>query len=123
MNFHNPDTSPAPMEWLALDEDERITLVSAYHERNNIPLPDAQLHAVIHVVVENQLAMGEATVIETLKRLQKEGLGRHDAIHAIGSVLAEDLYTLMQDQTGPADATYQRYLARLRTLTAASWRA
>jgi hypothetical protein len=121
VNFHNPDTSPAPMEWLALDEGERIALVSAYHERNNIPLPDAQLHAVIHVVVENQLAMGEATVGETLERLQREGLGRHDAIHAIGSVLAEDLYTLMQDQTGPADATYQNYLSRLRQLTANNW--
>jgi len=120
-NFHNPDTSPAPMEWLALDEGERIALVSAYHERNNIHLPDAQLHAVVHVVVENQLAMGEATVIETLERLQKEGLGRHDAIHAIGSVLAEDLYTLMQDQTGPADATYQKYLSGLRQLTANNW--
>jgi hypothetical protein len=65
--------------------------------------------------------MGEATVGETLERLQREGLGRHDAIHAIGSVLAEDLYTLMQDQTGPADATYQNYLSRLRQLTANNW--
>ena len=119
-NFNNPDTSPSPSEWLTLDEGA-IALVSSYHERNNISLPDAQLHAVIHVVVENQIAMGEATVIETLERLQKEGLGRHDAIHAIGSVLAEDLYTLMQDQTDPADATYQKYLSRLRQLTANNW--
>jgi hypothetical protein len=78
MTSYDPEVLPDAAEWLALDEGERITLVSAYHERNNILLPDAQLHAVIHVVVENQLAMGEATVIETRERLQKEGLGRHD---------------------------------------------
>ena len=121
MSVHNPDTSPAATEWLALDEGERIRLVLTYHERNQISLPDPQLHAVIHVVVENQIAMGEGTVVETLERLRREGLSRHDAIHAIGSVLAEDLYTLMQEQTAPADATYQQYLARLRQLTANNW--
>jgi hypothetical protein len=121
MSVHDPDTPPAAAEWLALDEEERISLVSAYHERNQIALPDPQLHAVIHVVVENQIAMGEATVVQTLERLRSEGLSRHDAVHAIGSVLAEDLYTLMQEQTGPADATYQKYLTRLRQLNANNW--
>jgi hypothetical protein len=45
-------------------------------------------HAANHVIVENQLAMGDATVVPaTLARLMQEGLDRHDAIHAIGSVL------------------------------------
>jgi hypothetical protein len=52
-----------------------------------VRLPNAQLHAVIHVVVENQLALGEEVVVETLARLQREGLGRHDGVHAIGSFL------------------------------------
>ena len=121
MDSYNPDTPLPARAWLSLDEGERIGLVSAHHQRNDISLPNAELHAVIHVVVENQLAMGESTVVETLERLQKEGLSRHDAVHAIGSVLAEDLYTLMQEQTGPADATYQKYLNRLQQLTAQSW--
>jgi hypothetical protein len=121
MNLYDPDMPPAASVWLALGEGERIDLVFGYHERQNIHLPDAQLHAVIHVVVENQIAMGEATVVETCERLRKEGLSRHDAIHAIGSVLAEDLYTLMRDQMSPADATYQRYLTRLRQLNANNW--
>jgi hypothetical protein len=79
------------MDWLGTDEGERIELVSAYHRRQKIKLPNSQLHAVIHVVVENQLALGEETVVNTLSRLQGEGLSRHDAIHAIGSVLAENL--------------------------------
>ena len=121
MSSYDPEASPSAGPWLSLDEGERIELVSAYHRRNHIPLPNAQLHAVIHVVVENQLALGEAAVVETLARLQREGLSRHDAVHAIGSVLAEDLYTLMQEQTSPADAAYKKYLDRLRRLTAKNW--
>lgn len=121
MNTYNPDVPPAPTDWLQTDEGDRIGLVTAYHRRRNIKLPNAQLHAVIHVVVENQLALGEEIVVNTLARLQKEGLDRHDAVHAIGSVLAENLYELMRED----DATgglYRKYLARLERLTAEVWR-
>ena len=123
MSAYDPDASPVPTTWLQTDEGERIELVSAYHRRNNVKLPDAKLHAVIHVVVENQIALGEETVIETLARLQREGLGRHDALHAIGSVLAENLYELMQEDRESANGPYRMYLQRLQTLTASSWRA
>jgi hypothetical protein len=83
----------------------------------------AQLHFVIHVVIENQLALGEETVVRTLARLQAEGLGRHDALHAIGSVLAADLYELMHESSASTGATYARYLERLETLTAKNWQA
>jgi hypothetical protein len=123
MDSYNPDTSPVPTDWLGTDEGERIELVSAYHRRQKIKLPNSQLHAVIHVVVENQLALGEETVGNTLSRLQGEGLSRHDAIHAIGSVLAENLYELMQEGDASTGAPYQRYLERLQRLTAKNWRA
>jgi hypothetical protein len=86
-------------------------------------LPNAQLHAVIHVVVENQVALGEEVVIETLARLQGEGLSRHDALHAIGSVLAADLYELMQESSEATGDAYRRYLDRLQKITAKNWRA
>jgi hypothetical protein len=124
MDSYDPDTSLPPDDWLRIDEFKRIELVSSYHRRKKIKLPDSQLHAVIHVVVENQLALGEELVVRTLARLQAEGLGRHDALHAIGSVLAEDLYALMQpgdDSTG--GRAYQRYLERLQQLTASNWKA
>ena len=111
------------MDWLETDEGERIELVSAYHRRQKIKLPNSQLHAVIHVVVENQLALGEEAVVNTLSRLQGEGLSRHDAIHALGSVLAENLYELMQEEDASTGAPYQRYLERLQRLTAKNWRA
>jgi hypothetical protein len=98
-------------------------MVSAYHRRKKITLPNSQLHAVIHVVVENQLALGDEMVVNTLARLQGEGLSRHDALHAIGAVLAENLYELMQEGETSTGAPYQRYLERLQRLTARNWQA
>jgi len=123
MNSYDPDVSPVPADWLQTDEGDRIQLVVAYHEREIIELPDSQLHAVVHVIVENQLALGEDVVVNTLARLQTEGLSRHDALHAIGSILAENLYELMHDGPGKTDEPYRRYLERLHQLTASSWRA
>jgi hypothetical protein len=123
MDSYDPDTPRHSADWLQTDEGERIELVSSYHRRKKIQLPNARLHAVIHVVVENQLALGEAVVVETLARLQREGLSRHDALHAIGSVLAADLYELMQESSEATGDTYRRYLERLQKLTAKNWRA
>jgi len=123
MNAYDPDSPLPPTDWLGTDEGERIELVASYHRRKKIRLPNAQLHAVIHVIVENQLALGEAVVLDTLARLQSEGLSRHDAVHAIGSVLAGDVYELMQENTDATDNTYRRYLERVQKLTAENWKA
>src|SRR5438270_522344 len=120
---YDPDAAPKAANWLATGEDERIEVASSYHRRKRIQLPNAQLHAVIHVIVENQLALGETVVVQTLAQLQHEGLKRHDAVHAIGSVLAEDLYELMRETSDPASDVYVRYLGRLERLTARDWRA
>jgi hypothetical protein len=121
MATYDPDTSPGAADWLQTDEGERIELVSAYHRRSRIELPNSQLHAVVHVVVENQIALGEKVVVDTMARLRADGLSRHEALHAIGSVLAENLYELMQEDQRAADAPYRRYLERLQRLTAESW--
>jgi hypothetical protein len=123
MDLYDPDTSPTPADWLQIDEGERIELVSSYHRRKQTDLPNPQLHAVIHVVVENQLALGEEVVVQTLTRLQREGLARHDAVHAIGSVLADNLYEVIQETDSSTGEAYRRYLERLQRLTAKDWRA
>jgi len=123
MDTYDPDASWDAADWLQTDEGERIELVSSFHRRRKIHLPNAQLHAVIHVIVENQLALGDQIVVATLARLQREGLGRHDAVHAIGSVLAADLYELMQEGAEATGDAYRRYLERLEKLTAKNWRA
>ena len=123
MASYDPDPSPVTTDWLEADESQRIARVSAYHRRKKIKLPNLQLHAVVHVVVENQIALGEEVVVNTLARLRAEGLSRHDALHAIGSVLAESLYQLMQEDEGATDKPYRQYLERLQQLTAEDWRA
>jgi len=116
MKTYDPETAPDPAEWLGLEESERVILVASFHRRARIELPDPQIHAAIHSVVENQLAEDLQTVRETLERLKAEGLSRHDAIHAVGSVLVEHLNRLVRDKDASADAV-ESYFQKLRALT------
>ena len=54
---YDPHIAPAPAGWLELDEDERSYLIEQYHEAAGIPLPNARLHATLHTIVENQIAL------------------------------------------------------------------
>jgi hypothetical protein len=58
-------------------------------------------HAIAHTIVESQLATGEvAGVPATLARLMREeGLDRHDAVHAIGSVLMGLIFNMVTGKT------------------------
>jgi hypothetical protein len=123
MHRYDPYQAPDPKEWNALDEQERIRLVEQYHRRARIRLPNAKVHAVIHAVVESQIALGdEIPVRRTLQRLMSEGLDRHDAIHAIGSIVAQHIFDLVSapeaaSKADPNDA----YNAALERLTAEEW--
>lgn len=124
MEHYDPELAPASDDWLALDEGERIVLVEAYHRDARIRLPKSQrtLHTSIHVAVENQLASNDEPVVRALDRLIKEGLSRHDAVHAIGSVVAENIYDILKLGKAP-DPSHARYYAAIEQLTAALWRA
>ena len=123
MQRYNPLQAPDPKEWSAMDEQERIRLVEQYHRQAGIRFPNVTAHAVIHAVIESQIARGdELPVRRTLQRLMSEGLDRHDAIHAIGSVLAMHMHDLVSrrdagSQSDPKDA----YYAALERLTAEDW--
>ena len=105
MNRYDPDTMPDPKEWLALDEGVRLLLVERYHRDARIALPRTarQLHATIHTVVENQLALNDEPAVRALARLMKEGLSRHEAVYAVGSVVAEHIYDLLKLQRYSGD--------------------
>jgi hypothetical protein len=122
MTKYDPEVDQQAEEWLATDETERLAAVEAYHRRQRIRLPSPTLHATIHTVVENQLALGEEVVVETLARLRSEGLTRHDAVHAIGMVLAEQIYGALKGQSGAESNLNKPYLDRLKRLTATQWR-
>ena len=118
---YDPDRHVDPDAWFEFDEFERIEAVKEYHRRAKVRLPNAILHATTHVIVENQVALGDAYPVQSvLFRLMEEGLSRHDAIHAIGLVLAERLFAGLREEGQPADLNAE-YLEKLNRLTAESW--
>ena len=123
MNQYDPSTAPDPDQWLALQEAEQIELVRLFHEQDEeYPLPEDQieLHSGVHVAVENQLAMGVEPVPATLARLMRQGLDRHEAIHAIGAVLTAQAWRLQQGKESSWNpGAYRR---RLDKITAKRWR-
>ena len=121
VNRYDPSQAPDAAEWLDLDELERVLLVEHYHSRARVDLPDLKLHATIHVIAEDQLASHDEVVVRALARLIEGGLTRHEAIHAIGSVVAEQIYDLLNLGETP-EASRARYYAAIERLTAADWR-
>ncbi|MCI0150785.1 hypothetical protein KNO81_33480 [Paraburkholderia sediminicola] len=123
MEAYNPERGPEPESWLELDEQERILLIGTWHRVARIKLPNVTAHAALHVIVENQIALDLEPVVRAMDRLRKQGLTRHDAIHAIGSVVAENLFGILKaDQNDDAAASQARYCAAVERLTAESWR-
>ena len=119
---YDPLREPNADDWFDLDEGERIGIVRDYHEEAcDVEMPSLYLHCAFHATVENQLAGGETRVQETLQRLMEEGLDRHDAIHAIGMVLAEHMYNLAHGEKPEGDPN-ERYFEALEHMSAEKWK-
>jgi hypothetical protein len=116
--------APDPQDWLDLDEQERIDQVIEYHRRHHLPMGESvKLHGVAHVVVENQLALGDPPAVrEALARLMGEGLDRHDAVHAVGSVVMGLMYDVLRVRGKGAGDINDKISRELGALTAESWR-
>jgi hypothetical protein len=121
LDRYDPDQTPDAEAWLDLDEQERIQLVEDFHARSRVELPNAKLHAVIHVVVENQIATGLESVLRAIPRLMAQGLSRHDAVHAVGSIVAGQIFALSRDRGLAAEAVHARYDAEIDRLSAKRW--
>jgi Domain of unknown function (DUF1841) len=119
---YEANDQPHSATWLELDESERVDAVMDYHRRAKVVPENLKLHAMTHVVVENQVALGEATTVPaTLNRLMNEGLDRHEAIHAIGSILMRIMLDAVRNDDGGGDIN-AKYSRELATLTAVGWR-
>jgi hypothetical protein len=117
---YDPEVAPDAARWQELGEAEQIMLAEAYHRQAGVELADTTVHAVMHVIIENQAAKGdELPVRRAIERLMGEGLDRHEAVHAVGSVLAAHLTDTLK--AGAADNA--AYNAAVERLTAESWRA
>lgn len=113
------ERAPDPATWLSLDERERLAAIEGAHRHaaaGHPAMPNRRLHALLHMVVENQLAAGEpAEVKQTLRRLMDQGLSRHAALHALGTVVASSMFDTVK-QKQPYDRA--RFLADLDRLHA-----
>lgn len=127
---YDPLIEPDPDDWLATDEQQRLDVIERYHRRKGFETGRAEAHAAMHAVVENQIAEGDRLPVRrTLLRLMDEGLDRHDAIHAIASVLAGHLNAHLREAGSQARRPGQqsdrnfmgRYFSELEELTAESW--
>ena len=120
MKKYDPQKNQDPKKWLSISEQERIDLVQQYHENSGELTPENgwDAHSVIHCVIENQIAIDEEIVRETVDRLLDQGLSRHDTIHALGAVMTEGIYVTLKNKS-PFDA--ESYRRRLKMLTAKRW--
>jgi hypothetical protein len=121
MNRYYPEHAPNPEQWLALDEQVRIDLAEEHHRVARIKLPNLKAHAAFHAIVENQIAQNLDSVTRAMTRLTAGGLSRHEAIHAIASVLAEHIYELFGPEANENNSA-SIYNAAIERLTARSWR-
>jgi hypothetical protein len=85
-----------------------------------IRLPNETVYALFHVIVENQIALGDEYAYKaTLARLINEGLDRHEAIHAIRTVLSGEVYYALRREKAGHDLNVD-YEEGLKKLTAES---
>jgi hypothetical protein len=120
MHHYDPEHAPNATSWLALDEMERIVLVEKCHRKARIELPNVRLHAMIHAVVETQIAENHEPVVRAMSRRTSAGLSRHDALHAIGSLLAEHIFEQLRDDAADGDPM-AAYDAAVERLSAQGW--
>lgn len=120
---YDPERPPAPDEWLALDEGEAELLIMRHHRSPQCahpPAPNPLLHAATHLVIENQAAAPDLPVADALRRLVAEGLTRHEAVHAVGSIVSRYLFAALRPEAEAPDI--DRYFKEVAVLTAEAWR-
>jgi hypothetical protein len=121
MNNYQPNKPVDPQQWLDMDEIERIELVREYHQTLDHGLPEDGFsgHCIIHTIVENQIAMGVEYVPETIAKLTRQGLDRHEAVHAVGAILSEDIFEMLNGYSKEFSA--KKHRRKLDKLTAKRW--
>jgi len=123
MDTYNPLIEPNKDEWLKSSENDRIDVVREFHENSDDEFEEAgalTIHSTLHVIVENQLAMGVELIPETIAKLTRQGLDRHEAIHAIGAIISEDIFYIIRGEK--TEFSPKQYRRKLEKITAKRWR-
>lgn len=96
---YDPSQPVDPRVWNALSEPERVKAAESAHlppDLDHPPIDNSRVHAAVHAVVETQIASGQPPEAKrALDRLLSEGLDRHAAIHALGTVASEFLLQVL----------------------------
>jgi hypothetical protein len=108
MTYYDPNSAPDPKAWLALGEQERMQVVKNFHNSARIKTRSIRSHAALHTIVENQIAQGYGPTRKALARLLSSGLSRHDALHAIGAVVARS------DDQPSLNASLEKLAAKIK---------
>ncbi|NMC68592.1 MAG: DUF1841 family protein [Myxococcales bacterium] len=120
---YDGETDPDPEAWRKAGDDDNRLAIERHHRRDrpHDPVPSLMAHSVMHLLVENEIAANNPPETRrALERLRAGGLSRHDAIHAIAAVLAEEMFGMLQRGREPDLARYGR---ALEALDAESWKA
>jgi hypothetical protein len=118
---YDADRAPEPAAWLEADEGERLAAALRHHVglAQHARTPRPRLHAALHQVVENQLAQDDPPAArKALARLVAGGLPRHEAVHALGLLVANAAAAAMEGRSYDA-VTHAR---ELDALTVEGWR-
>ena len=118
---YDPMKPPLKSRWLALDGSDRIAQVKKYHREQKIEVPSVTLHATLHVIVENLLAEGIPDAVETMRRLQSEGLNRHQALHAVATAVAHYMHDKVSALASHEIANTEECLRLIREMTIEKW--
>lgn len=118
---YDPMKPPLKSRWLALDESDRIAQVKKYHREKKVELPRFTLHATLHVIVENMLAEEIPDAVETMRRLQSEGLNRHQALHAVATAVMYYLHDKLNAPPSQEIASSEECLRYIREMTVEKW--
>ncbi|HTJ41542.1 MAG TPA: antitoxin Xre/MbcA/ParS toxin-binding domain-containing protein [Kofleriaceae bacterium] len=114
---YDADHAPDPAAWLSAEELVRELAIGAHHDglASHAPTPDRELHVSMHLIVENQIAGKEPPeTAANVARLVADGLTRHDAIHAVASVISDEMRGVVHDGRAFDRDRVARALAQLR---------
>ncbi len=71
-------------------------------------------HLMIHTTLENQLADNDPPITgEVLTALMAQGMSRHEAMHRMGEVVAEEIFNIMKHHRPFDEVWFERELRRL----------
>jgi hypothetical protein len=116
--------APDPSTWFETAQGERILLIEDHPRLAGVVLPNSKVHAVIREIAEKRLgSIREPAARTAVQRLTKDSPTRREAVHAIGSVVAAQIFDVAQGKSrADAAAAQSRCDAASDRLSATRWR-